>query len=167
MGLIPENELSLQAGVQMDAVTGGALVDQDRQTSVRGIFACGNVLHVHDLVDFVSDEAAIAGKSAAHFIREETGEECAASAETDITITTDGKVRYTVPQRITRRKDATLFFRVADRYRNVKINIVSHGKTIHSVRKPKAAPGEMESIPLKAALLEGATSLRVELEELG
>lgn len=176
VGLIPENELSLQAGIRMDAVTGGALVDQDRQTSAPGIFACGNVLHVHDLVDFVSDEAAIAGESAAEFIRsirEETGEGRGAYAEpdipeqTDISITTDGKIRYTVPQRITRRRDTTLFFRVADRYRNVKIHIISDGKTIHSVRRPKAAPGEMESIPLKAALLEGVTGLRLELEELG
>ncbi len=175
VGLIPENELSLQAGVEMDAVTGGAVVDQDRQTSVPGIFACGNVLHVHDLVDFVSEEAAIAGESAAEFIRsirKETGEGGGAPgaadipAQTDISITTDGKIRYTVPQRITRRKDTTLFFRVADRYRNVRIDIVSDGKTIHSVRKPKAAPGEMESIPLKAALLEGVTGLRLELEEL-
>lgn len=176
VGLIPENELSLQAGIRMDAVTGGALVDQDRQTSAPGIFACGNVLHVHDLVDFVSDEAAIAGESAAEFIRsirEETGEGRGAYAkpdipvQTDISITTDGKIRYTVPQRITRRRDTTLFFRVADRYRNVKIKIISDGKTIHSVRRPKAAPGEMESIPLKAALLEGVTGLRLELEELG
>lgn len=176
VGLIPENELSLQAGIRMDAVTGGALVDQDRQTSAPGIFACGNVLHVHDLVDFVSDEAAIAGESAAEFIRsirEETGEGRGAYAEpdipeqTDISITTDGKIRYTVPQRITRRRDTTLFFRVADRYRNVKIHIISDGKTIHSVRRPKAAPGEMESIALKAALLEGVTGLRLELEELG
>ena len=176
VGLIPENELSLQSGIEMDAVTGGALVDQDRQTSVPGIFACGNVLHVHDLVDFVSEEAAIAGESAAEFIRfirEETGEgggapgETDIPAQTDISITTDGKIRYTVPQRITRRKDTTLFFRVADRYRNVKIKIISDGKTIHSVRKPKAAPGEMESISLKAALLEGVTDLRLELEELG
>lgn len=176
VGLIPENELSLQAGIRMDAVTGGALVDQDRQTSVPGIFACGNVLHVHDLVDFVSDEAAIAGESAAEFIRsirEETGEGRGAYAkpdipvQTDISIITDGKIRYTVPQRITRRRDTTLFFRVADRYRNVKIKIISDGKTIHSVRRPKAAPGEMESIPLKAALLEGVTGLRLELEELG
>ena len=160
----------------MDAVTGGALVDQDRQTSVPGIFACGNVLHVHDLVDFVSDEAAIAGESAAEFIRsirEETGEGRGGYAETDIpvqtdiSITTDGKIRYTVPQKITMRRDTTLFFRVADRYRNVKIKIISDGKTIHSVRRPKAAPGEMESIPLKAALLEGVTGLRLELEELG
>ena len=87
--------------------------------------------------------------------------------QTDISIITDGKIRYTVPQRITRRRDTTLFFRVADRYRNVKIKIISDGKTIHSVRRPKAAPGEMESIPLKAALLEGVTCLRLELEELG
>lgn len=203
VGLIPENELSLQAGIRMDSVTGGALVDQDRQTSVEGIFSCGNVLHVHDLVDFVSEEAAIAGKSAAEFIREEAGEGCGVSAETDIPvdasvetssktgvpaeadismkaisteapacpekgipITTDGKVRYTVPQRITRRKDFTLYFRVADRYKNVKINVVSDGKVIHSVRKPKAVPGEMENIKLKGELLEGVTGLRVELEEL-
>lgn len=173
VGLIPENELSLQAGVEMDAVTGGAVVDQDRQTSVQGIFSCGNVLHVHDLVDFVSDEAAIAGKSAVEFLREEdrgkndAPRDSDTAMDTDISITTDGKVRYTVPQRITKRKDVTLFFRVADRYRNVKINVLSDGKIIHSVRKPKAAPGEMESLPLKAALLEGASELRLELEELG
>lgn len=69
VGLIPENELSLQAEVRMDSVTGGAVVDQDRQTSREGIFACGNVLHVHDLVDFVSEEAEIAGRSAAEYIR--------------------------------------------------------------------------------------------------
>ena len=176
VGLIPENELSLQAGVEMDSVTGGALVDQDRQTSAEGIFSCGNVLHVHDLVDFVSEEAAIAGKCAADFIREGSGERGGASAqadipaeismETGIPITTDGKVRYTVPQRITKRKDFTLYFRVADRYRNVKINVVSDGKVIHSVRRPKAVPGEMENIRLKGDLLEGVTGLRVELEEL-
>ena len=176
VGLIPENELSLQAGVEMDSVTGGALVDQDRQTSAEGIFSCGNVLHVHDLVDFVSEEAAIAGKCAADFIREGSGERGGASAqadipaeismETGIPITTDGKVRYTVPQRVTKRKDFTLYFRVADRYRNVKINVVSDGKVIHSVRRPKAVPGEMENIRLKGELLEGVTGLRVELEEL-
>ena len=164
VGLIPENELSLQAGVEMDSVTGGALVDQDRQTSAEGIFSCGNVLHVHDLVDFVSEEAAIAGKCAADFIREGSGERGGASAqadipaetsmETGIPITTDGKVRYTVPQRITKRKDFTLYFRVADRYRNVKINVVSDGKVIHSVRRTKAVPGEMENIRLKGELLE-------------
>lgn len=87
VGLIPENELSLQAEVRMDSVTGGAVVDQDRQTSREGIFACGNVLHVHDLVDFVSEEAEIAGRSAAEYIRGSLVPEC------DIPIETDGKVR--------------------------------------------------------------------------
>ena len=176
VGLLPENELTRELGAEMDLRTNGAVVYENMETSIPGIFACGNVLQVHDLVDFVSDEAAIAGESAAEFIRsirEETGEGRGGYAETDIpeqtdiSITTDGKIRYTVPQRITRRRDTTLFFRVADRYRNVKINIVSDGKTIHSVRRPKAAPGEMGSIPLKAALLEGVTGLRLELEEFG
>ncbi|WP_251205991.1 NAD(P)/FAD-dependent oxidoreductase [Acetatifactor aquisgranensis] len=161
VGLIPENELTLQAGIGMDVVTGGAVVDQDRQTSREGIFTCGNVLHVHDLVDFVSEEAAVAGKSAAEYIRGESGQEC------DIPIGADGKIRYTVPQRITKRKDITLFFRVADIYRNVKINVVGDGRVIHSVRKPKAAPGEMESLLLKAPLFEGVSKLSLQLEELG
>nr|WP_289767479.1 NAD(P)/FAD-dependent oxidoreductase [uncultured Acetatifactor sp.] len=161
VGLIPENELTLQAGIGMDVVTGGAVVDQDRQTSREGIFTCGNVLHVHDLVDFVSEEAAVAGKSAAEYIRGESGQEC------DIPIEADGKIRYTVPQRITKCKDITLFFRVADIYRNVKINVVGDGRVIHSVRKPKAAPGEMESLLLKAPLFEGVSKLSLQLEELG
>ncbi len=159
VGLIPENELSLQAEVRMDSVTGGAVVDQDRQTSREGIFACGNVLHVHDLVDFVSEEAEIAGRSAAEYIRGSLVPEC------DIPIETDGKVRYTVPQRITGRKDVTVYFRVADRYRNVRIDILSGEKVIHSVRKPKMAPGEMESIRLKKELFQGAASLKLRLEE--
>ena len=161
VGLIPENELTLQAGIGMDAVTGGAVVDQDRQTSVPGIFSCGNVLHVHDLVDFVSEEAAVAGKSAAEYIRGGFGQEC------DIPVRADGKIRYTVPQKITKRGDVTLFFRVADICRNVKINVVGDGKVIHSIRKPKVAPGEMESLPLKGPLFEGVSELALQLEELG
>lgn len=161
VGLIPENELSLQAQLRMDPVTGGAVVDQDRQTSREGIFACGNVLHVHDLVDFVSEEAEIAGRSAAEYIKGSLAPEC------DIPIETDGKVRYTVPQRITGRKDVTVYFRVADRYRNVKIDILSGEEVIHSIRKPRMAPGEMESIRLKKELFQGAASLKLRLEELG
>lgn len=160
VGLIPENELSLEADVEMDPVTGGAVVDQDRQTSREGIFACGNVLHVHDLVDFVSEEAAIAGRSAAELIRGNLEPGCS------IPIGTDGKIRYTVPQRITRREDLTIYFRVADRYRNARIDVLSGDRVIHSVRKPKAAPGEMESIRLKKELLEGASALKLQLTEL-
>ncbi len=161
VGLIPENELSKGCSVKLDAVTGGAAVDQDRQTSVDGIFACGNVLHVHDLVDFVSDEAEIAGRGAAEYILESGGKEC------DIPICTDGKIRYTVPQRITRKKDVRVYFRVANIYRNVKISALDeNGKTLFAVKKKKTAPGEMESVMLKKELLDGCSRIEFKLEEL-
>ena len=161
VGLIPENELSKSAGVQMDRITGGAVVDQNRQTSVDGIFACGNVLHVHDLVDYVSEEAEIAGKSAAEYIFKKNTEKEAVR----IPITTDGKIRYTVPEVITEKKDISVFFRVADVYRNVEICVYNDkNEKVFSRKKLKAAPGEMENIPLKAAAFENAQSLRFELE---
>lgn len=158
VGLIPENELSKTAGVPLDRVTNGATVDQDRQTEVEGIYACGNVLHVHDLVDFVSEEADIAGKSAAAYIHGEHAE------AVDIPLHTDGKIRYTVPQRITAKKDVTVFFRVADVYRNVTIKVKDGDRVIFSKKKPKVAPGEMESITLRPEQFAGATALDFELE---
>ena len=158
VGLIPENELSKTAGVPLDRVTNGATVDQDRQTEVEGIYACGNVLHVHDLVDFVSEEADIAGKSAAAYIHGERAE------AVDIPLHTDGKIRYTVPQRITAKKDVTVFFRVADVYRNVTIKVKDGDRVIFSKKKPKVAPGEMESITLRPDQFADAKTLRFELE---
>lgn len=158
VGLIPENELSKTAGVPLDRVTNGATVDQDRQTEVEGIYACGNVLHVHDLVDFVSEEADIAGKSAAAYIHGEHAE------AVHIPLHTDGKIRYTVPQRITAKKDVTVFFRVADVYRNVTIKVKDGDRVIFSKKKPKVAPGEMESITLRPEQFAGATALDFELE---
>ena len=158
VGLIPENELSKSASVSLDRITGGALVDQDRQTSVEGIFACGNVLHVHDLVDYVSEEADIAGASAAAYIQKKT------KKETLIQLSTDGKIRYTVPQTITQNKDVTVYFRVSDIFRNATIKVKDGEKVIYSRRKQKLAPGEMESILLKADLFENATSLQFSLE---
>ncbi|MBQ3425544.1 MAG: FAD-dependent oxidoreductase [Clostridia bacterium] len=160
VGLIPENELSKSADIELSSVTGGAVVDQDRQTSVSGIFACGNVLHVHDLVDFVSDEAEIAGKCAAEYIN---GEKC---SNISVNLKTDGRIRYTVPQRITQKKDITVYFRVSDVFRNVRINIKNGDKTVFSKKKNKVAPGEMESIQLKAELLDGVSELNLELEEV-
>ncbi len=160
VGLIPENELSKGAEVELSPITSGAVVDQDRQTSVPGIFACGNVLHVHDLVDFVSEEAEIAGKSAAAYIKGEQAEQIS------IPITTDGKIRYTVPQEITGKKDVTVYFRVADVYKNVKVNVLDGEAVVLSKKRPKVAPGEMESITLKAEQLEGVKDLRFELEVL-
>lgn len=159
VGLIPENELSNCASVTLDRITNGAKVDQDRQTSVDGIFACGNVLHVHDLVDFVSDEAEIAGKSSADYIKGIT------EKEIDIPVYTDGKIRYTVPQHITKEKDVTVYFRVSDVYRNVKINVYSKDEVLISKKKVKVAPGEMESIKISQEMLKNCTELTLKLEE--
>lgn len=159
VGLLPENELSKTAGVPLDRVTGGAVVDQDRQTEVDGVFACGNVLHVHDLVDYVSEEADIAGRSAAAYLQGERAE------ATDIAIRTDGKVRYTVPQRITGKKDVTVFFRVCDVFRDVTVVVTDDkGNTVYTRKKPKVAPGEMESVTLKAESFAGANELHFALE---
>ena len=160
VGLIPENELSLGAGVDLNRITGGATVDQNRQTNIPGIFACGNVLHVHDLVDFVSEEAEIAGISVAKFIG---GEQ---SDDLNIPITTDGKIRYTVPQCINKAEDVKVYFRVADVFKNVKINVFDGNELVYSKKKQKVAPGEMETVTLKADLVEKATALRFELEVL-
>ena len=158
VGLIPENELSKAAQVKICATTNGAIVDQDRQTSVPGIFACGNVLHVHDLVDFVSQEAEIAGKAAAEYIRGNPPENIS------IAVKTDGKIRYTVPQIITRKTDVTVYFRVTDVYRNVKI-CVSNGETVLLTKKRlKVAPGEMESVTLKGKQLDQVQELYFSLE---
>ena len=160
VGLIPENELSKAANVDISNITNGAVVDQDRQTSIEGIFACGNVLHVHDLVDFVSQEAEIAGKAAAEYIQGKKSENLA------IAIKTDGKIRYTVPQVITNEKDVTVYFRVSDVYRNVKINVTSGENTLLSKKRPKVAPGEMESITIKAEQLKDIKELYFSLEEI-
>lgn len=160
VGLIPENELSKSAGVDLSNITSGAVVDQDRQTSVEGVFACGNVLHVHDLVDFVSEEAEIAGKAAADYIN---------GGKTDgisIPVKTDGKIRYTVPQVITKEKDVTVFFRVSDVYKNVKITVSDGDEVILSKKKPRVAPGEMESVKLKNSAIKGRKELIFSLEVL-
>lgn len=159
VGLIPDNELTMEAGIQLDGITNGAVVDQNRQTQIEGIFACGNVLHVHDLVDFVSEEAEIAGKSAAEYIKGMKSE------KVQIPISTDGKIRYTVPQVITEKKDVAVYFRVANVYRNAEIRVMDGERILFSKKTLKAAPGEMENIILKKELLEGVTQLRFELEE--
>ena len=147
-GLIPENELTRKAEISMDRITNGASVDQDRQTSLEGVYSCGNVLHVHDLVDYVSEEAEIAGKAAAKYVAGE-----AADKALDISLVTDGKVRYTVPQRITAEKDVTVYFRVADVYRDVRITVKDADKTIINKKKIKVAPGEMETVLLTSKML--------------
>ena len=158
VGLIPENELSKTADVALDRVTNGAVVDQDRQTATEGIFACGNVLHVHDLVDFVSEEAEVAGKSAAAYILGK------AEKKLHIPLSTDGRVRYTVPQVITAEKDVTVYFRVADVYRNVTLKVLDGERVIAQKKKSRMAPGEMESITLKSSAFVDAKELKFVLE---
>jgi thioredoxin reductase len=160
VGLIPENELSKSANVEICNTTSGAVVDQDRQTSIEGVFSCGNVLHVHDLVDFVSDEAEIAGKAAAEYINGIKAE------KVSIPIKTDGKIRYTVPQIITRAKDVSVYFRVSNIYKNVAIKISDGNKIILTKKKLKVAPGEMECINLKSQMLENINELYFSLEEM-
>ena len=158
VGLIPENELTKSAGLSLSGVTGGAEVDQDRQTAADGIFSCGNVLHVHDLVDFVSEEAEIAGKSAAEYVTR------GLSHDTDISIKTDGKIRYTVPQKISACKDVSVYFRVGNIYKNAKITVKSGEDIILQKKKEKLAPGEMECIKLTKEMLAGAHALTFSLE---
>lgn len=154
-GLIPENELSRKAGIELSPVTRGPLVSDSLQTSAEGIFACGNVLHVHDLVDFVSQEAEQAGKMAAKFVLEgkkDTGKE--------IPITADGLVRYTVPASVqpdNAEQNLTVRFRVADEIRNGAIEVLTDGKSRLLRKKRIMTPGEMEAILLKKEWITDST----------
>ena len=146
-GLIPENELTKASGIALDRITGGAVVDGARETEIPGIFACGNVLHVHDLVDYVSEEAVIAGEAAVRYIKGEKSHGMA------LKLVTDGKIRYTVPQRITSGENTKVYFRVANVYRDVKIVVKEGDRIILEKKKQKVAPGEMETILLTEKML--------------
>ena len=154
-GLIPENELSRSADVALSPLTNGPLVGEDLQTNIPGIFAAGNVLHVHDLVDFVSEEAAAAGRHAAAYIQGG----CKNEEAKEIKVVCEGGVRYSVPVRICPdhlADDAmvTLRFRVANVYKNKKIVVYAGDEVIFSRKRPVLAPGEMETVLLKAKALK-------------
>ena len=160
-GLIPENELTKGAGIRLDRVTGGAAVNGERETEIPGIFACGNVLHVHDLVDYVSEESAIAGRAAAKYILGESHKDISVS------LVTDGRVRYTVPQRLTEIADTSVYFRVSDVFRDVKIVVRDGDRVIISKKKQRLAPAEMEKVELTkdviSSLSGGELSFSIEL----
>lgn len=158
VGLIPENELSLDAGVALDGRTKGAVVDEHFQTSVRGIFAAGNVLHVHDLVDFVSMEAETLADSAAAYVAGE------ALAECKVEVVTDENLGYTVPQRISGRKDVKLSMRVRKMLRDCRIVVRQDGNEIASKKMKKALPAEMIQITVKADRITGGSRLEVSVE---
>ena len=147
-GLIPENELTKEAGIALDRVTGGAVVDGNRETEIDGIFASGNVLHVHDLVDYVSEESAIAGRAAANYLMGKT------NREISVAIKTDGRVRYTVPQKLTGICNTSVYFRVADVFRDAKIVVRDGDNVILSKKKQKLAPAEMEKVELSADMIK-------------
>lgn len=163
VGLLPENELSREAGVQMDSVTGGPVVSDDLSTSLPGVFACGNVLHVHDLVDFVSQEAAKAGENAAHYILSGQGETA--------TVRLEGKngVRYTVPQQLDPHHMAdsvTVRFRVGRPYQKAALCVYTDGKLLRRVPKRILTPGEMEQFTLRREELpEGVRTVTFQIEE--
>lgn len=148
VGLIPENELSKGAGVKMNQVTFGPEVGDQLETSSPGIFACGNVLHVHDLVDYVSEEAALAGASAAAYVKEDGEKETAHAVE----LAAENGVRYTVPQKIdveNMKDKVTVRFRVADVYKDRFISVYYDDVRVSHKKKKVLAPGEMEQIVLK------------------
>ena len=162
VGLIPENELTRAAGIPMDPVTNGAVVDENCQTCVPGIFACGNVLQVHDLVDYVSEEAARAGAGAAQFVSDQL------SGSRMLTTQAGEGVRYVLPQKIhAGNKDVALYMRVTQPSGPVCFVVSDDTGEIMRVKRLKAAPGEMEKLVLKADALACAKgTIRVNLEVL-
>ncbi len=157
VGLIPENELTKQIGVELSAVTQGAVVDDRLQTSMEGVFACGNVLHVHDLVDFVSEESAKAGQAAAEYVLGK------ANAPVKTVIAQDGKgVRGVVPQRLRIAKnsqsDVRFMFRPDRVYQKVKVQVLDGERMLKSFGKRILSPGEMAEILLTAGDLQSLSS---------
>lgn len=164
-GLLPENELSKTANVKMNPVTGGAEVKDNLETSIPGIFSCGNVLHVHDLVDYVSEEAERAGKNAAEFVKN-TGEREVCHL---IKLKGENGVRYTVPQEIdfeSMDENVIVRFRVGDVYRDKCLAIYYNDQKIKSTKKRIMAPGEMEQIVInKASLGKSVESITIRVED--
>ncbi len=153
VGLIPENELSKKVGVELDSVTAGPVVNEGRETSVNGIFACGNVLHVHDLVDFVTKESQMAGQWAAKYVNGKMEKR-----SNKLTIQVGKNVRYVIPQRIElndqERKRIPLYMRVTKPLRAVDIVISANDNKLLSFSKPYVKPGEMIDLPLPEKIIE-------------
>lgn len=156
-GLIPENELSSQMGVELNPVTSGPVVNESLETNVEGVFACGNVLHVHDLVDYVSGEAKLAGENAAAYVKG-----ALPKAGKEIPLKGENGVRYTVPCTVDTERMAQkqiVRFRVGDVYRDSCLCVYYNDKCVSRVKKKVMAPGEMEQITLLKSKLQEAGDL--------
>ena len=159
-GLIPENELSRNVGIDINPITNGPFVAENFETSIPGIFACGNVLHVHDLVDFVSEEAGRAGRAAAAFVSTQSSDK---ADHTVVHVTAKGGVRYTVPTAIDidRMPESTIVrFRVANVFQNHFINVYIDDTRILHQKKRIMAPGEMEQAVLKKSQLQSFSNIQ-------
>lgn len=152
VGLIPENDLSRNAGIILDKRTSGPIVNESMETSIEGIFACGNVVHVHDLVDFVSAESRRAGKNAAKYIKNEIKRN-----EEFIEIDGINGISYTVPQKFRKEnvdKGLEVFMRVREVFKDVKLEVKCGDEVIMSLKKPHMAPGEMEKIMIPKVFMD-------------
>ena len=162
VGLLPENELSKELGVRISPVTGGPVVNESFETNVPGVFAAGNVLHVHDLVDYVSEEAANAGRAAAIFAKERAAASEEAKEQRRIEVKFEGGPRYTVPQFIDPGKvhgTMKLRFRVGSVLRDRVVRVLFDGENVLSRKRKVMAPGEMEELVLKEELFAGHPDL--------
>lgn len=159
VGLIPENELSRGMGVDIEPITSGPSVNESLETNIDGVFACGNVLHVHDLVDYVSEEAAAAGENAAKYVK---GILPANSGKEIKLVPTDG-VRYTVPKTIDPERmtdELTVRFRVGNVYKNCFVSVYFDGERVVHRKRPVLAPGEMENMKFKKTQLASYPDLK-------
>ncbi|RRD94152.1 FAD-binding protein [Clostridiales bacterium COT073_COT-073] len=165
IGLIPENELSKSAGVKLDGVTKGAIVDEKRETNIKGIFACGNVLQVHDLVDNVSAEAKIAGRSAVEYIEEKFDK-----LDKPIELKPGNNIAYLVPHRIEYKindeKYIEIYMRVHKPMEHIRLCVLDEkGNILDSYRRDIVVPGSMETIRLKSEFIRNYDFIKVEVQE--
>ena len=167
VGLIPENEISVAAGVQIDSITSGPSVNQFMETSIPGIFACGNSVHVHDLVDHVTEESLLMGKSAAEYIKNQDFKSSDKYSPINIPVTPGNRVRYTVPQHLElepslfenavsekdKKTDSKIriMFRSTDVYRSVLVSVYAGTKLLSQQKKRIVRPGELQTIDVKTS----------------
>jgi NADPH-dependent 2,4-dienoyl-CoA reductase/sulfur reductase-like enzyme len=157
VGLLPENSLLTGSGVEFDGVTGGAVVDENRQTSVAGIFCAGNVLHVHDLVDNVSEESMLAGRAAALYALKKLP-----ALKAFKTIASDG-IRYVLPQKVSGGEgELKLFFRVKNIYKNPRVKVLCGDKELLGKKYAVLAAGEMESLTIDKSKIDGDITVKIE-----